>query len=219
MSKRRGQYSSNRSDKKKANQQANSVRIIAGQYRGRRLPVLDVEGLRPSTDRVRETVFNWLMHEVSGANCLDLFAGTGAFGFECVSRGSAKTVWVEANRQVAEQLNRNFALLDQTANQQQQAAAQVAHKVAHNVVQQRAENFLSQTSNDSFDIVFIDPPYQSQCQAQVCQLLEENNWLQQNAFIYVEQMAKTDLCAVPDTWQLHRQGQTKQSIYTLYKRQ
>jgi 16S rRNA (guanine966-N2)-methyltransferase len=90
----------------------NSVRVIAGRWRGRRLPVLNSDGLRPTTDRVRETVFNWLMHDMAGAHCLDLFAGTGALGFESLSRGADHLCFVEVNRRVADQLRQNIALMD-----------------------------------------------------------------------------------------------------------
>ncbi|WP_374498243.1 16S rRNA (guanine(966)-N(2))-methyltransferase RsmD [Vogesella indigofera] len=124
-------------------QQRNKVRIIAGKYRRRLLPFPDVDGLRPTPDRVRETVFNWLADRVENADCLDLFAGSGAMGFEAASRGARKVVLVEKSRTALQCLRDSKTLL---------AAAEVQlHSGA-------AEDYLARSA-ERFDLIFLDPPY------------------------------------------------------------
>jgi len=185
---------------------SNSIRIISGQWRGRRLPVLDSAGLRPSTDRVRETLFNWLMYDVSDANCLDLFAGTGALGLEALSRGAKSVQFVEASSLVASALQQNIAVLGLS-------------EYAANVVRQDARSYLSNSPAKPFDIVFLDPPFADNLLAQVITALSRSAWLADQALIYIEQAKKTDLAPVPSSWQLHREGKTGQSRYSLYVNQ
>ena len=181
----------------------NSIRIISGQWRGRRLPVLDVEGLRPSTDRVRETLFNWLMHDVSGARCLDLFAGTGSLGLECLSRGAASAVFVESDRKVAAQLQKNLQTLgsDDTGE----------------VSVQSAISFLGQPARSQFDLIFLDPPFGSDLLAKVMPLLSENGWLADGALVYVEQASKKDPEATPQGWQTYKEGKAGYCRYSVYQ--
>lgn len=127
-----------------ARQGAAQVRIIGGRWKRTLLPVLEAEGLRPTPDRVRETLFNWLGQDLSGLACLDLFAGSGALGFEAASRGAAAVTLVEANPRVAKQLRDNQYRLD---------AAQVR------VVQGDAFAVAAQMPTASFDVVFLDPPF------------------------------------------------------------
>ncbi|GHD79749.1 16S rRNA (guanine(966)-N(2))-methyltransferase RsmD [Vogesella fluminis] len=124
-------------------QQRNRVRIIAGKYRRRLLPFPDVDGLRPTPDRVRETVFNWLADRIENADCLDLFAGSGAMGFEAASRGARKVVLVEKSRAALQCLRDSKALL---------AAVEVQLHSGS------AEDYLARNS-DRFDLIFLDPPY------------------------------------------------------------
>lgn len=119
------------------------VRIISGQYRGRRLPVLSVDGLRPTGDRVRETLFNWLQNEVPGARCLDAFAGTGALGIEAASRYAQSVTLVEPHSAVAKALEQ--ACADLQANHVQ-------------VVQQTFQSFIA-TQPEPYDLIFVDPPF------------------------------------------------------------
>lgn len=181
----------------------NSIRIIAGQWRGRRLPVLDAEGLRPTTDRVRETLFNWLMYDVSGARCLDLFAGSGALGLECLSRGAANTVFVESDKRVATQLQQNLQTLSSQSS--------------GDVVVQNAVNFLRRPAKSPFDLIFLDPPFNSELLNQVTPLLAQYGWLAEGALIYVEQASKKDAETVPDEWQVHKEGKAGYCRYTLYQ--
>jgi len=181
----------------------NSIRIIAGRWRGRRLPVLDIEELRPSTDRVRETLFNWLMHDVAGARCLDLFAGTGGLGLECLSRGAQSALFVEADRRIASQLQQNLQALD---------AVDVAE-----VLVQSAVTFLGQAGKSQFDIVFLDPPFDSDLLSQVMPLLVENNWLADDALIYVEQASKKDPKPTPKGWRSYKEGKSGYCRYSVYQ--
>lgn len=180
----------------------NSIRIIAGQWRGRRLPVLDVEGLRPSTDRIRETLFNWLMHDVPGARCLDLFAGTGALGLECLSRGAASTLFIESDKRIASQLQQNLQTLESLDNGE--------------VLVQSALNFLRQPAKSQFDLVFLDPPFESSLLVQVMPLLAESGCLADGALVYVEQASKKDPEETPENWQVYKEGKAGYCRYTLY---
>ena len=132
-----------KAEKSQKSNQTGVVRIIAGKHRGRKLPVLLAEGLRPTTDRVKETVFNWLMHDVLDSHCLDCFAGAGSLGFEALSRGAESVTLVEKQANIARQLKSNIALL-KAENAQ--------------VIQQDCLSFLSH-SQQKFDLVFIDPPF------------------------------------------------------------
>jgi len=181
---------------------SNTIRLISGKWRGRRLPVLEHEGLRPTTDRVRETLFNWLMHDIVGARCLDLFAGTGALGLESLSRGASRAVFVETNRQVAAQLQENLQALN---------AGELGEVCQHNAL-----NFLRQKASEQFDLIFLDPPFNSELLPEAMSLLSNNAYLAKDALIYIEQPSKQDACETPD-WQIFREGKAGHSRYTLYQ--
>jgi 16S rRNA (guanine966-N2)-methyltransferase len=183
---------------------ANQVRIIAGRHRGRRLHFVPGRGLRPTPDRVRETLFNWLQAEIRGARCLDLFAGSGALGLEALSRGAAFLLAVEQNRAAAQRLRENIALLHE------QGAAEV--------VQGDALRLLRRPPQRPFDIVFLDPPFAAGLLPEACRLLEANGWLQPSAFVYLEQDAGQDWPALPGGWSVHREGAAGQSAHRLLRR-
>jgi len=154
----------------KPSSSSGQVRIIAGQWRGRKLPVLDANGLRPTGDRIRETLFNWIQMSVSGRHCLDLFAGTGALGLEAASRGAASVSLVERNDEVASQLQQNLVMLecDESVS-------------LHNMA---ADEFLS-LSQQQYDLVFIDPPFsQDLHDAVLAELVPKH--LASDALIYLE---------------------------------
>ncbi len=151
---------------------AGSVRIIAGQYRGRKLPVPIVDGLRPTGDRVRETVFNWLQTRVPGARCLDAFAGSGALGFEAASRYAESVVMIEADHQAAQQLKASQKLLN---------ANHVS--VLHQPFEAFAEAFAA-SDNQAFDGVFLDPPFRSTDFSEVFRQVQP--LLARDAWIYIE---------------------------------
>lgn len=150
------------------------VRIIGGRWRGRRLPVADAPGLRPTPDRVRETLFNWLQPYIEGAACLDLFAGTGALGLEAASRGAGRVVMVESH----------FAL----ARSLRELASDLAAENVE-VVHGEALEWLAGTPAQGFDIVFLDPPFARGLVERVCTALIARHWLIDGALLYVESEA------------------------------
>lgn len=166
---------------------SNRLRIIGGQWRGRLLDFPDAEGLRPTGDRMRETLFNWLQWEVPGGRCLDLFAGSGALGLEAASRGAKEVVCVEKNPRVSAQLARNVQLLE-------------ASKVQ--VCNETAEAFLSRSSTP-FDVVFLDPPFDQGLWQSIVNTLCVSG-LTQGAHIYVETPREQAL-DVPEHWHLKRE--------------
>lgn len=176
-------------------------RIIAGQWRGRKLDVPDVEGLRPTPDRVRETVFNWLQPYIGGSHCLDLFAGCGALGFEAASRGAMSVTMVELNSLAVRQLQENCSNLSATQCQVERTTAQ---------------QFLAR-NKEQYDIVFIDPPYQADLWTEVAQKLIDNTALSDNAVIYLECPGKADLPALPSQWQLIKEKKAGNIRYCLFE--
>ena len=184
---------------------SNSIRLIAGQWRGRKLPVLDSPGLRPTTDRVRETLFNWLMHQCNGARVLDLFAGSGALGLECLSRGAAFVDFVENAKPAARQIQTNLDTLG--ASDKAQVWAMTADKFMH----QRENAFAN-----AYDLVFLDPPFADELLADTIHYLEAPSVLAQHAYIYIEFASGRELQHIPMNWELYRQGKAGQSQYHLY---
>lgn len=181
---------------------AGQIRIIGGLWRGRKLPVPDSEGLRPTTDRVRETLFNWLAADIQQAKCLDCFAGSGALGLESLSRHAGSATLLELERPVAQQLEKNLATL----------GAKNARVVNTNTLQ-----FLAQ-KGEPHQLVFIDPPFRKGLLEQTSTLLESNGWLSDDALVYVESEVEHGLPPVPVNWQLHREKIAGQVAYRLYIR-
>ncbi|MGV6827577.1 MAG: 16S rRNA (guanine(966)-N(2))-methyltransferase RsmD [bacterium] len=183
---------------------SNTLRIIGGEHRGRKLRFPDARGLRPTADRVRETLFNWLQFDIRGAACLDLFAGSGALGFEALSRGAAYVLMVEQARDVARQLqvHRETLGFDQQLD----------------IVQQDAVKLLQGEHKRKFDIVFVDPPFADRLLPEVCELLEQQDWLAEEAWIYIEQDSSHDWPSLPESWCEHRAGQAGQAAFRLMQR-
>lgn len=179
---------------------AGKVRIIGGRWRGTRLDVPDLPGLRPSSDRVRETLFNWLMPALPGARVLDLFAGTGALGLEAVSRGAASAVLVERDPTLATALQATVVKLD------------AADKVA--VARADALGWLSGARNQAFDIIFLDPPFAEGLWARALQALEPV--MSGETWIYVESPPE-QAPAMPADCALHREGRTREVRFALYR--
>ena len=178
-----------------------AVRIIAGAWRSRRLAFPASEGLRPTPDRVRETVFNWLASRLPGAACLDLFAGSGAFGFEALSRGAARVVLVEKRLEVAAALRHN-------REQLKAGQAEIVHADAVEFLRGPAA---------AFDIVFLDPPYASGLLGPCMQLLEVHGWLKPDALVYLE-APQGEVLPLPETWRLVRSKTAGQVGYHLATR-
>jgi 16S rRNA (guanine966-N2)-methyltransferase len=191
---------------------ARLIRIIGGSWRGRRFRFADVPDIRPTPDRVRETLFNWLGQRVVGARCLDLFAGSGALGLEALSRGAAATVFVEQNAVAARALNEVLTTF----------AAQGAR-----VEREDALSFLRRAANSRaeaappvapFDIVFLDPPFAAGILGKAAELLEQRGWLAPSALIYVESPARDSLPAFPASWTLLKSKQAGEVGYHLLAR-
>lgn len=178
-----------------------SLRIIGGNLRGSRLPVFDADGLRPTSDRIRETLFNWLAPVIDGARCLDLFAGTGALGIEALSRGAANCVFVEKDRLLAQDLTENLRRLGVAGAE---------------VVQADALAWLAQDPSP-FDIAFIDPPFALDLWSSSAGALESGDWLQRAAWIYVEAPVTAEI-VLPGCWTPHRSAHAGSVHYALYRR-
>ena len=178
------------------------IRIISGLWRGRKLPVHNAEGLRPTTDRVKETLFNWLAQDVVKAKCLDLFAGSGSLGFEAASRQADKVTLVEMNSHVYRQLTTNMESL-RTNNLE--------------VFNDDALLFLEKVGQP-YDIVFIDPPFRQNILQRALDLLEHNGWLAENAIVYVETEKELELDGIPKNWHLFREKTAGQVTYRLFER-
>ena len=178
------------------------VRIIAGHWRGRKLSFPDKEGLRPTPDRVRETLFNWLQADISGAKCLDLFAGSGALGFEAASRGAESVVMLDRDVETITALKENAQLLQ---------AEQVRIK-ADDAIQ------YLQSNKQEFDVVFIDPPYQAGLVASCCELLEQQHCLSNHAKIYLEYDVQDEITGLPENWHCEKNKKAGQVAYQLYSR-
>ncbi|MFT3789538.1 MAG: 16S rRNA (guanine(966)-N(2))-methyltransferase RsmD [Rudaea sp.] len=178
------------------------LRIVGGDLRGSKLAVADLDGLRPTPDRVRETLFNWLAPYIGGAHCLDLFAGTGALGIEALSRGAARVDFVERDARLAQALRDNLARLRQENGHVRNADALA---------------LLGEAARRPCDIVFLDPPFASNLWDEAARLVEMNEWLSPHALIYVESAAERTL-SLPSTWQSHRAGRAGATRYALYRR-
>ena len=166
---------------------AGQLRIVAGNWRSRLLEIADVPGLRPTSERIRETLFNWLTPKVFGARCLDLCAGTGALGLEALSRGAKHVVFVEKSAKAAKTLRQNITTLGSRDAE---------------VLQLDAQNYLSESVVEPFDIVFLDPPFAAELHAELCRLLVERDWLAEDARIYIEADKNHADLGLPQNWQL-----------------
>lgn len=178
-----------------------SVRIIAGQWRGTRLPVADAAGLRPTPDRVRETLFNWLQGSLPGARVLDLFAGSGALGLEAVSRGARGAVLVERDPRLAESLRATVARLGAGDRVEVACADALA--------------WLRAAPRGTFDVVFVDPPFAADLWTPVLAALPP--WLAPGAWLYLESPAGASTSPGAG-WLPHREGTTREAQYALFRR-
>ena len=177
------------------------VRIIGGQWRGRLLDVADHRGLRPTPDRVRETVFNWLQPQLPGAHCLDLFAGSGALGLEALSRGAAHCDFVDTSSASLRQIEQHLAVLG--ANDRGHC-----HRGS-------AEAFLRSTRH-GYHVVFVDPPFGEDLVGPSCDLLASRRLLVDDARVYVETGSREPLPVTPPGWTLHRDKTAGGVAYRLF---
>ncbi|MFQ3176647.1 MAG: 16S rRNA (guanine966-N2)-methyltransferase [Psychromonas sp.] len=179
------------------------IRLISGKWRGKKLPVQDKAGLRPTTDRTKETLFNWLMQDIRDASCLDCFSGSGSLAFEALSRYAKNVTLLEKDNQAASQLRENLKTL----------------KVDNaTLIETDSINYLQQPASQKFDIVFIDPPFFNGLLQPCCNALEMNDYLAENALIYIEKETLSNDFSAPKNWQLLKEKSTSQVCYQLYLR-
>jgi len=183
-----------------AHSAAGKVRIIAGSLRGSRLAVPDVPGLRPTPDRVRETLFNWLAPCIAGARCLDAFAGSGALGIEALSRGAGEVVFIERDPALAAALQANLERLRQ---------------VRGRVIVGDALAELPQLA-PGFDLVFLDPPFALGLWSEAARAIGRGGLLRPGALVYVEAPIDAVL-ALPEDWHVHREGRAGGVRFALYR--
>jgi len=179
-----------------------SFRIIGGEHGSRRLSFPEAEGLRPTTDRVKETVFNWLRNEIPGAKVLDLFAGSGALGFEAASRGASEVQFVELNKQAVRYLQSNCDLL----------------KLDAAVSNTDALSYLQQSAEFSFDLIFIDPPFRKGLVDEVLQTIIDRKLLRPNGLVYLETEAELAQLQLGLKWRELKAKTAGQVSYRLFSR-
>jgi 16S rRNA (guanine966-N2)-methyltransferase len=174
-------------------------RIIGGEWRGRRLPVPEAADVRPTPDRVRETLFNWLAPVIEGARCLDLYAGSGALGLEALSRGAARAVFVDLAPAALRQIDANLATLKSARGE---------------TVRMDAMRYIEGPATP-FDVVFLDPPYRRGLVAPAMTRLVEGGWLAAGARVYLEHEAEAGPPQLPPGWELHRSAAAGRVRYHL----
>lgn len=174
-------------------------RIIGGQWRGRRLRFPSLTGVRPTGDRVRETLFNWLQPVITGARCLDLYAGSGALGLEALSRGAAAVLFVDRESSLLEAIRSHLRSLDA------EGASCVCEK---------AEKFLRRTGRP-FDLVFLDPPFGTAAWRDLCAALADGGWLAPGARVYLEEAADAPSPDLPEGWRILRSAKAGNVRYHL----
>mgnify|MGYP003634864369 FL=1 len=180
------------------------LRIIGGEWGSRRFNFTEQPGLRPTPDRVRETLFNWLSGDIQGARCLDLFTGSGALALEALSRGAGWALAVDLNRDVVSTLRSHLTTLN-CSNAE--------------VRQENGLAMLGTPPAEPYDIVFIDPPFHQDLLEPACAALEANGWLSEDALIYLESEKSPGRQSLPGNWQLHREKRAGQVWYSLWRRQ
>ena len=178
------------------------LRIIGGAWRGRRIHFPPVEAIRPTPDRVRETLFNWLQMDVAGSRCLDLYAGSGALGLEALSRGASRVVFVEADSGAARHLSQT--LHDFQCDRGVVVTADVKRYLAG--------------PSEPFDIVFLDPPYTDHALADICIRIEQGGWLRAGGLAYLEDAAAAGPPALPMGWTLLKSKRAGAVGYHLARR-
>lgn len=187
----------------------NQFRIIGGKWRGRKLTFVETQGLRPTLDRVRETLFNWLAPVICGSRCLDLYSGSGALGFEALSRGALQVTMVDNNRQVYRQLKHNLQLL----------SCKNVDTICLDAIDFLSKQSATATNNIKYQIVFLDPPFNQGLLDNCCEKLEQQQLLSDNSYIYIEAEKTLQLNNIPDRWHKTKEKQAGQLAYYLFHRE
>ena len=193
----------NSSQKARTHGGQGQLRIIGGEWRSRKLAFPEAPGLRPTPDRVRETLFNWLAPHIAGAKVLDPFVGSGALYLEALSRGASMALALDANAEAIASLRHNLDLLKCTLGQ---------------LLQSDATRYLETQTPMPFDLVFLDPPFHQNLLPATCALLENKGWLAAHAWIYTEGEISPSSLPLPANWRLHREKQAGQVYYALWQR-
>ena len=179
------------------------IKIIGGKWKGTNLTFYDEPELRPTGNRIKETLFNWLQPNIQGSICLDLFAGSGCLGLEALSRGASKCVMIEKNKRVINRLTENIEKLSSSTE----------------LIHDDALNYLSSKEpSKTFDIVFLDPPFDSTIYEPIMRALELNHGLSHEALIYIEARSDSSTFQIPDNWLLFREQVAGNVRYMLYSR-
>ena len=165
------------------------VRITSGEWKNRNLEVPDIDGLRPTSERVRETLFNWLMPSIHKSVCLDLFAGSGSLGFEALSRGAKHCTFVEKSKLAFSQIKTTRTSLN------------AVNSEVHNC---DAIDFLSSVHNHNFNLVFLDPPFSNNYLISSIESIHEYQLVSRGGYIYIEFNKNNDLFDLPDNWSVIR---------------
>lgn len=181
---------------------SNQVRIIAGKWRGRKIHFPSTTELRPSSDRIRETAFNWLQFRLSSSNCLDLFAGSGACGFEALSRGAGSVTLIDNDPVVYHSLQQTKEVLD----------ADGAELYCESIPSDRLVEILK---GKTFDVVFIDPPFHQNMIASTCQWLDSLGVIAKDGVVYIETEASLQPLPIPDHWEILRAKKAGNVAYYL----
>ncbi|MEH6710491.1 MAG: 16S rRNA (guanine(966)-N(2))-methyltransferase RsmD [Paraglaciecola polaris] len=190
-------------DVKKTQAANGAIRIISGQWRGRKLPVMDVQGLRPTTDRNKETLFNWLMPYTQNSRCLDAFAGSGGLGFEALSRYAKHVTFIELDKKVAANLRQNLANL--------KAPQESAEVICADTL-----GYLMQLQH-SFELIFLDPPFHKNLLPGAIDKIQQQGLLAENGLVYIECETANAQYAVPLHWRLLKENQSSQVTARLYQ--
>ncbi|MCC2617164.1 16S rRNA (guanine(966)-N(2))-methyltransferase RsmD [Aestuariibacter halophilus] len=180
-----------------------SIRLISGQWRGRKLPVLDRDGLRPTTDRTKETLFNWLMNDIRDSRCLDLFAGSGSLGLEALSRYARHVTFVELDKGAADQIRNNLRALQVPTEQAEVIFADACQTVTR--------------LQHSYDVIFLDPPFGKGLLNPVIEALSQSGLVHPGSLIYIEHEPGESLSTMPNHWTCIKDKATKGFCYRLFE--
>jgi 16S rRNA (guanine966-N2)-methyltransferase len=201
---KRGEKRSSKGSVKASSKPSGTVRIISGCFRGRKLSVIDVQGLRPTTDKNKEMLFSWLMPYISDAKCLDAFAGSGGLGFEALSRYAESCVFIELDKNAAKKLADNVQLLGLSAQQA---------KIIQGNTLDMANNL-----NQPYELIFLDPPFNQKLLPKTIETIVENALLAINGVIYIECEAQGIVYSVPENWCLIKEKRSAQILARVYQR-
>jgi 16S rRNA (guanine966-N2)-methyltransferase len=201
---KRGEKQLAKSRKVSGSKPGGTVRIISGRFRGRKLPVLDVQGLRPTTDRNREMLFSWLMACTSEASCLDAYAGSGGLGFEALSRYAGNCTFIELDKNVAKNIADNIQLLGLSTQQAK-------------IIQGNTLDVLNNL-NESYELIFLDPPFNQNLLPKTIESIVGKSLLAIEGVIYIECEAQGNDYVVPENWQLIKEKRSSQILARVYQR-